>query len=81
MYDKNESEEISSHQNSTEVIDHAFDYNEINLINTEEEADVTPNHSIKSTNDVSMDYDPNFIHKYYAPFLSLKIHEGIFSGS
>ena len=34
MDDKNASEELASHKNSTGVIDHTCDYNGINLINT-----------------------------------------------
>ena len=34
MDDNNASEELSSHQNPTGVIDHTCDYNGINLINT-----------------------------------------------
>ena len=35
------SEEILSHQSSSEIIDHAYDESGINLVNTEEEADFT----------------------------------------
>ena len=41
MDDKNASEELASHQNSTSVIDHLCDDNGINLLNTEEEVGVT----------------------------------------
>ena len=37
---------MSSHHDSEKVIDHTCDNNGINLLNTEEEADVTPIHSI-----------------------------------
>ena len=51
------------------------------LINTEEKADVTSIHSINTTNYIfKIDYE-NFIHKYYAPFLSSKNHEYLSSGS
>ena len=69
MDDNNTSEEISSHINSAEVIDHTYDYNGINLINAEEEADVTSIHYINVTNDISMSYDDNLsiniIHHFY----------------
>ena len=32
-------------------------------------------------NEISMNDDDNFIHKYYAPFLSSKNHEYVYSGS
>ena len=51
------------------------------LLNTEEEADLTPILSINATNDISMKDDDNFIHKYYAPFLSSKKHDNMYSGS
>ena len=57
------------------------DENEKNLLNTEEEVDVTYIHSVNTTNDISMNYDENFIHKYYAPFLSSKNHEDVSSSS
>ena len=72
---------MSSHQNSAEVIDPKFDDNGSNLLNTEEEADVTYIHYINATNDICMNDDENFIHKYYAPFLSSKNHEDVSSGS
>ena len=81
MDDNNKSEEISSHQNSEELIDYTCDDNGMNLLNTYEEADVTSIHSINATNDISMNDDYNFIHKYYAPFLSSNNHEDISSGS
>ena len=68
MDDNNASEEIASHQNSTGVIDHTCDDNVINLLNTEEEADVTSIQYINETNDISMNYDENVIHRYYVPF-------------
>ena len=57
------------------------DYSGNNVLNIEEEADVTSIHSINETNDISMNDDDNFIHKYYAPFLSSKNHEDVSSGS
>ena len=77
----NTSEEISSHRNPAEVIDHTCDDNGSNLLNIEEEADLSSIHSINATNDISMNYDDNLIHKYYAPFLSSKNHGYISSGS
>ena len=47
IYDNNASEELGSHQNSTRLIAHKCYDNGINLLNTEEEADVT---SIQSIN-------------------------------
>ena len=44
MDDKNTREEISCHQNSAEVIYHTRDDNGNNVLNIEEEADVTSNH-------------------------------------
>ena len=70
MDDNNASEEIVSHQNSTGVIYHACDDNVINLINTEKVADVHSIQSINVTNDISINYNEKFIHKYYAPFLT-----------
>ena len=80
MDQNNTSEEISSHQNSAEIIDHKCDDNGFNLLNTEEEAGVTSINSINGNNDISMNDDKNYIHKYYAPFLSSKDHEYEFSG-
>ena len=51
------------------------------IINTEGEADVTSINSINATNDISINDDDNFIHKYYASFLSSKNHEGVSSRS
>ena len=59
MDDNNASEELASHQNSTGVIDHTYDDNVINLLNTEEEADVTSIQSINRSNDTSMHNDEN----------------------
>ena len=68
MDDKNASEELASNQNSTGVIVHACDDTETNLLNIEEEADVTYIQSINGTNDISINNDEHFIHKYYALF-------------
>ena len=35
--------------------------------------DVTSIHSINETNDISMNDDDNYIHKYYAPFYHQRI--------
>ena len=63
------------------MIDHTCYYNGINSLDIEEEAGVTSTRSINGTNDISMNDDENFIHKYYAPFLPSKNHEDISSGS
>ena len=77
--DKNNiSEEIPSHQNSAEIIDNTCDDNGINLPNTQEEADVTPIHSINITNDIYMNDDENVTHKYYAPFILSKNHKYVY---
>ena len=62
-------------------MDHTCDDNGNNLPNIEEEADVTSIHSINAKNEISMNYDDNYIHKYYAPFLSSKNHEDVSYGS
>ena len=51
------------------MIDHTCDDNKTNLLNTEEEADVTSSKSINGTNDISLNDEKNVTHKYYAPFL------------
>ena len=43
--------------------------------------DVTSIHYINDTNETSMKYDENFIHKYYASFLLPNKHEDASSGS
>ena len=68
IYENNISEQISSHQNPAEVIDHLCDDNGINELNTEEEEDVTYINLINSTNYIYMNDDDNFIHKYYVLF-------------
>ena len=75
------SEEISSHQNSSEIIDNTQDYNGRNSVNTEEESDVTSIHYINTNNHISMNNDNNYIHKYYILFLSSKNNEDASSGS
>ena len=52
MDDRNENEELASHQNSTGMIDHTCNYNEINLLNTKEETDITYIQYINGTNDI-----------------------------
>ena len=79
--EKYTSEEILSHQNSEELIDHTCDDNGNNLLNKEEEADITSIISINATNNIAMKDDENFINKYYAQFLSSKDHEDVSSGS
>ena len=80
MDDKNASEELSFHQNSTGVIDHTCDYNGINLLNTDKEAGVTSIKYINGTNEIYIYDEDNFIHKYYAPFLSSNNYENVSSG-
>ena len=50
------SEEISSYQNLSEVIDHTCDENGNNLLNSEEEADVTSIHYINATKYICSNY-------------------------
>ena len=70
MGDNTTSEEISSHKNSAEVIDHTCNDDGINLLNKEEELDGTYIHSINATNDIFTNNYDNHTHKYYATFLS-----------
>ena len=81
MDDNTSSEEIASHNNSTVLIDHTRDDNGINLLNTEEESDVTSIQYISGTNGISINEDENFIHKYYVPFLPAKNNEDAYSRS
>ena len=81
MIDNNESEELAYHQNSTGAIAHTCDDNIINLVNEEEEQDFKSIQSISVTNDISMNDDETFIHKYYAPFLPSNNNEDVSSGS
>ena len=81
IIDNNTSGEISSNQNSADVIDDTCDDNGNNLLNTEEEVDLTSIHSINGTNYISMNDNDNFIHEYYAPFLSSNNHEDVSSAS
>ena len=55
------------------MIDHACDDNGNNVLNMEEEADVTCINYINETNDISMNDVKHFIHKYYAPFYRQRI--------
>ena len=73
-YGNNISEEISSHKNSVEIFHHTCYDNGINLVNKEEEADFTSIHYINANNDIYMNDDDNYIHKYFAPFLLSKNH-------
>ena len=54
MDDNNASEEMASHKISTKVIDHTCYDNGIDLVNTEEEVDVTSIQSINGTNYISI---------------------------
>ena len=63
MNDKNASEELAYHKNSTGVIDYTFDDNGINLLDREEEVDITSIQSKNETNYISMNDDEHFIHK------------------
>ena len=71
----NTNEEISCHQKPAEVIDYIYNDNVNIVLNIEEEKDITSIHYINKTNDMSMNDDDNFIHEYYAPFLSWNNHE------
>ena len=64
MDEKYISEEISSHHNSAEVIDHTCDDNGNNILNTEEEGAITSTHYINETNYISMKDDDNSIHTF-----------------
>ena len=68
-------------KNPSEIIDHICDDNGINLVNTEEESDITSINSINATNDISMNDDDNYIHKYYTILLQSKNHEVVSSGT
>ena len=54
-------------------MDHTCEENGNNVLNIEEEADVTPVHSTDATNEISMNDDENYMHKYYAPFYHQRI--------
>ena len=73
MDDNNPSENIASNKNSTVVIDHKYDENGINLLNTEEEADVTYIQYINGTNGISTSDDKNFRSKGVTNFYHQKI--------
>ena len=62
-------------------MDHTRDENVNNVLNIEEEADIKYIHSINETNDISMNFDENYMQKYYAPILSSNNHEDISSES
>ena len=79
MDEKYISEENPSHQNTVQIIDHTLDDNRLTLVNTEEEVDVASIHSINITNDIYMNDDDNYIHKYYLPYLSSNNNGDIFS--
>ena len=81
MYENNTSKEISCHQNSTEVMDHTCGDNGNNVLNIVEGVYVTSIHSINAANYISMNYDDNYMHKYYAQFLSSNNHEDVSSVS
>ena len=55
-------------KNSTKIDGYARDKNGINSVNTEEEVDVTCTHAINETNNMSINDNSNYTHKYYAPF-------------
>ena len=63
------------------MIDHTCHDNGINILNTEEEADVTSIKSINVTNYIAMNDNENFIHKYYVLFLPSNNNEYVYSGS
>ena len=77
----NTSEEILCHQDSEKVMVKRTYSSGNNVLNIEEEADSTSIHSINETNYISMNYYDNYMHEYYAPFLSSKNHEYVSSGS
>ena len=79
--DNKTSEEISCHQNSAEVMDHTCGNNGNNALNIEEESDVTSINYINETTGISMNDDNNYMHKYYAPFLSSKNDGDVSPGS
>ena len=54
---------------SAKRIDHVCDDIGINLVNTEEEANVISISSTNRTNDIYMNYDGNYLHKSYPPFI------------
>ena len=61
-------------------MDYSCDENGNNVLNIEEEADVTYIYSINATHDISMNDVDNYMHKYYVPFLSSDNHEDVSSG-
>ena len=81
MDDNTASEEIEFPQNSSVLIHHTCEENGINLLNAEEEVDATSIKSMNGTNDICMNYNENFIHKYYASCLPSNNTEDVSSGS
>ena len=75
------SEEVLSHQNSAGIIYHTCDDNGINVVNIEWDADITYIHAINEINDIYMNDAENYTYKYYAPYLSSKNHEAVYSGT
>ena len=73
--DNNTSEEISCHQEATKVLDHKCYDNGNNVLNIEKEAIVTSIHYINTINEIYMNYDGNYMHKYYELFSSSNNHE------
>ena len=47
-------------------MDYTCDNKENNVLNIEEKVDVTSIHYINANNDISMNDDENYMHKYYA---------------
>ena len=62
-------------------MDYTCDDNGNNVLNIEEKEDSTSIHYINATNDISVNGDNNYTHKYYVPFLSSKNDEYVYSGS
>ena len=78
---KNTSKEISSRHDSSEIFDHTLGDNGIDLVHIEEEAYVTSKYFRIETNHISMNLGDNYIHKYFAQFLSIKNNEDASPGS
>ena len=81
IYEKYISEALLSHHSSAEVIYYTCDGNGNNLLDIEEEADVTSIHYINANIYISINDDKTFIHRYYTPILSSKNHEDVSSRS
>ena len=58
-------------------MDHKFDDNVNNVLNIEEEADITSIDSINWTNDIYIKNYENYMNKYCATFLSSNNHENV----